>query len=137
LPDGPIVIVEAVVRELEKYAPEILNEVAVTRASNPQVIPTALAQWNLDDGERNALAHALFVAHSQPVLLLCDDTRARKAAAALNLEVTGTIGLLIQSAASGNRSKEEVMRRWLPCKCGEGYTFRTASSIGPSRRSPA
>jgi predicted nucleic acid-binding protein len=108
LPDCPIVVVESVLRELEKFAPEILSEVVFTRTADPQLIPSELDPWTLDDGERNALAYALALAKAQTVLLLCDDTRARRAATALGIEVAGTIGLLIQSAASGRRSKQQV-----------------------------
>jgi predicted nucleic acid-binding protein len=108
LPPQPIVIVEAVAQELERYAPEILEAVPLVRVANPGSIPPALDRWRLDDGERYSLAHALVVARARPVLVLTDDRRARQAADELGVDITGTVGLLLQALVSGRAEADQV-----------------------------
>jgi predicted nucleic acid-binding protein len=57
-----------------------------------------LANFKLDDGEREAIALALDI---QEALLILDDERARDIAAKLHLNITGTLGVLIKSKQTG------------------------------------
>lgn len=65
--------------------------------SDPLLIPDALADVRLDDGERSALALALL--HGAVVLM--DERRGRACAIDLGLQVLGTLGLLVRAREQG------------------------------------
>jgi len=68
------------------------------RVSDAQ-IPSALAEWRLDAGEEATLAAALTYPHSLAVL---DDGDARRAAQALHIRMTGTLGIALQARQTGS-----------------------------------
>lgn len=71
-------------------------EWVVVRAPSPSA--TKSVQAAMDAGERESLALALEI---KAGLVLADDGQARRAAQALHLDVTGTLGVLQRAAARG------------------------------------
>lgn len=70
----------------------------VERAADVPV-PAAVSAWNLDAGEEACLALALSLSAS--VLVILDDSDGRRAAQALRLEFTGTVGVVLQARQTG------------------------------------
>ncbi len=72
------------------------------RVQSPQDLARVAAlPFNLEPGETEALALALELAGA---LLLVDDAQGRKAAAALGLAYTGTLGVLLRAKVEGKIS---------------------------------
>lgn len=106
LPPQEIVVVEAVWREVSKYAPDALRDSRLRRTPAAEFVPTSLAGRRLDVGEEAALAYALTQKDQTDLLLLCDDQKARRACQELALPVTGTLGLITAAFRLGRVSKE-------------------------------
>jgi len=64
---------------------------------DPLQIPAALAEVQLDEGERSALALALL----RDAVVLVDERRGRACAVDLGLSVLGTLGLLVRAREQG------------------------------------
>lgn len=65
--------------------------------ADPPQIPAALADAQIDEGERSALALALL----RGAVVLVDERRARACALGLGLPVLGTLGLLVRAREQG------------------------------------
>jgi predicted nucleic acid-binding protein len=108
LPPQEILVVEAVWREVERYAPEALQDNRLRRIPDTVPIPLSLANRWLDAGEEAALAYALAQTANVELLLLCDDRQARRVCQELSLPVTGTLGLIVAAYRLGRVSREEA-----------------------------
>lgn len=106
LPPQEIVVVEAVWREVSRYAPDALRDGRLRRTPAAASVPAFLAGRHLDVGEEAALAYALTQTDQTDILLLCDDQKARRACQELALPVTGTLGLIAAAFQLGRVSKE-------------------------------
>lgn len=97
---GKVHIPPEVHRELlGKRGPEAARlEEALTHfievVQTPSPVPEVqVATWRLDAGEQQAIG----LAHELGVLLAIDDRQGRRAARALDLSITGVVGILIQA----------------------------------------
>ena len=63
-----------------------------------QIIFEKILQMNIDAGEASAIALAL---ECKAPLIIIDDIKARKIAEELNLNITGTLGVLIEATKKG------------------------------------
>lgn len=106
LPPQPVLVVEAVWREVDRYAPEALDDPRLQRVSQPFPVPQTLTDRRLDSGEEAALACALTQPTGTDVLVLCDEIRGRRACRDLSLTVKGSVGLIIEAVQSGRTSPE-------------------------------
>lgn len=61
-------------------------------------IPDEIARWSLDAGESQVLALALAQPGSRAVL---DDLAARRAAEAIGVRITGTVGVILRAKQTG------------------------------------
>lgn len=97
-----VLLTQTVVREVEAGRAEDPARLALDRNWGECVadapIPDALAAWGLDAGEEATLALALTWPQS---LAIVDDSDARRAASALGIPVTGTVGVALQARQSG------------------------------------
>ena len=100
---GQVYIPEAVAAELQEGrrrnvplpAVEELSWLIVRPVRDPTLLPLVT---NLGDGEKEVLALGL---ETQNPLFLIDDRNARRYARALELEVSGTLGLLLRAKEQG------------------------------------
>ncbi|MDE3259348.1 MAG: DUF3368 domain-containing protein [Gemmatimonadota bacterium] len=100
---GQVYIPEAVAAELREGrrrnvplpAVEELSWLVVRPVRDPTLLPLVT---NLGDGEKEVLALGL---ETQSPLLLIDDRDARRYARTLELEVSGTLGLLLRAKEQG------------------------------------
>ena len=90
LPPQEIVVVEAVWREVEQYAPDALSNSRLRRFSESMPVPLALKARRLDSGEEAALAYALAQSDKTDLVLLCDGQKARKACQAFFADYRNT-----------------------------------------------
>ena len=98
---GELLVTATVWREVTRE-PRAADHAALdggllTVVDDPTHIPTVLAEAQLDDGERSALALALL----RNAVVLVDERRGRACAAGLGLSVLGTLGLLIRAREQG------------------------------------
>ena len=102
---GELLVTATVWREVTRE-PRAADHAALSAAfdggllivvDDPTHIPAALAEAQLDDGERSALALALL----RNAVVLVDERRGRACAAGLGLSVLGTLGLLIRAREQG------------------------------------
>jgi predicted nucleic acid-binding protein len=101
LPPEPVHVVEEVWEEVSSHAPEALWDPRLVRCAHIGAIPEAVLEWNLDAGEREALAYALSQTDHEGVLLLSDDGEARSACVALGVGVVGSVGLVVRAHREG------------------------------------
>ena len=115
LPPLPIHVVREVWLEVEAHAPEALQDARLLLQLAP-ALPPILEQWNLDAGERAALAYAASQQTAGEVLVLCDEREGRRACQELSLPVIGSIGLIVEAFRAGRVSREvaETALRDLP-----------------------
>ena len=111
LSDFPeILIVPAVRDEIRQHRLELLMRCPsltfTYSAPRDQAVDALAALYTLHCGEREALA--LCVQHKS-ALFLTDDTAARLAAKALQVDAHGTIGLLIRAARMQHRTASDVI----------------------------
>ena len=96
---------------------------------DPLQIPAALAEVQLDEGERSALALALL----RDAVVLVDERRGRACAVDLGLSVLGTLGLLVRAREQGMVDR---VRPLTDALLASGYFLaralvdRTLASIG-------
>ena len=109
LPLQDIVVVEAVWREVEQYAPDALLNSRLRRFSESVPVPPALKARRLDSGEESALAYALAQADKTDLVLLCDDQKARKVCQAFALPITGTLGMIVAAVRLGQTTQETAI----------------------------
>jgi len=100
-----VLVPEPVLEELGGLDPDDPAVVAVRCASWIQVvagppIPDSLRPFRLDRGEASVLALAL-IPGAQGTQVVVDDLAARRCAAALGLELRGTISFLLVAKAEG------------------------------------
>lgn len=68
------------------------------RAVESSPVPTEVLEWGLGAGESAVLAEG----RARPgAIVVLDDAEARRAARALGIQVTGTLGLLVRAATYG------------------------------------
>ncbi len=92
--------------------------------------PPALDEWDLGRGERCVIAH---VASQPDLLAVLDDLRARQAAKALGLQVTGTLGILVRAKRAGllaNVSPLIAAMKDLGFYASEAVIRETLASVG-------
>jgi hypothetical protein len=70
LPPHDVVVVDAVWREIERHAPEALQDEHLIHVTAAGEIHAGVAGWNLDAGEEAALSYALDRHASEEVLVL-------------------------------------------------------------------
>ena len=104
-PGVTVLVPEPVLEELGGVDPDDPAVVAVRSASWIQVvagppIPDSLRPFRLDRGEASVLALAL-IPGAQGTQVVVDDLAARRCAAALGLELRGTISFLLVAKAEG------------------------------------
>jgi hypothetical protein len=102
---GELLVTATVWREVTRE-PRQADQVALSAAfddglllvlDDPLQIPAALAEVQLDEGERSALALALL----RDAVVLVDERRGRACAVDLGLSVLGTLGLLVRAREQG------------------------------------
>ena len=91
---GRIIVTSEIQREFGRDLPEW---VIVKNASNQNY--QNIIKTSVDIGEASAIALAL---EESNALLILDDLKARKLAASLNLQYTGTLGVLVEAKLSGH-----------------------------------
>jgi predicted nucleic acid-binding protein len=105
LPPEPILVVREVWEEIERHAPEALQDSRLVRrdprGTNPN-LPDAL-----DPGERAAVALAIEI---PGCLVLCDEREARRVCTELKIQVIGSLGLIAQAADEGRVDTETAVR---------------------------
>ncbi|PNR96152.1 MULTISPECIES: DUF3368 domain-containing protein [Petrotoga] len=101
---GNIFITQEVLKEFEKPIPEWIKVREVNDKKYLKLLSTFI-----DLGEASSIALAL---EKEDVILILDDLKARKLANKLNLQITGTLGVII-SAKNKNiiSSLEEVLNK--------------------------
>lgn len=105
LPQQPIHVVREVWGEVERHAPEALLDARLVLVQGPVPLSPLVLSTPLDAGEKAALSYALS-RRGEEVLVLCDETSARMLCRRLQLQVTGSIGLILE-AAHAKRVKRE------------------------------
>lgn len=102
---GELLVTATVWREVTRE-PRAADQAALSAAfgagllkvvDDPTQIPAALAEAQLDEGERSALALALL----REAVVLVDERRGRACAIELGLPVLGTLGLLVRAREQG------------------------------------
>ena len=134
---GELLVPATVWREVTRE-PRASDQVALAAAfdggllqveDDPLQIPAALAEVQLDEGERSALALALL----RDAVVLVDERRGRACAVALGLSVLGTLGLLVRAREQGMVDR---VRPLTDALLASGYFLaralvdRTLASIG-------
>lgn len=109
---GEVHVTPAVVRELERHAPDIWAGAvpAWLRFAHPAATADArAAQWIagglLDAGEAESLAHAEEI---KPDLFVTDDSAARLMADSLPVPARGSLGIILLCAVHGHLSKQDA-----------------------------
>ncbi|MGQ0445239.1 MAG: DUF3368 domain-containing protein [Beijerinckiaceae bacterium] len=101
---GNVVIPEAVAREISEYSPsrpgaiDLSPERWITVQSVQSEQQVRLLLPTLDRGEAEVIALAL---ENRARLVLMDELTGRKVAESLNLNVSGTVGILMQAKQTG------------------------------------
>lgn len=104
LPPGGSVIVPRIVADEISRAPvadaavEALRTLPWLHIAEEEAVPSEVRRFGLDAGEEAVLAWTL--GHSGSVAII-DELRGRRAATALSLRVTGTLGLVLGAKESG------------------------------------
>ncbi|MGE4502093.1 MAG: hypothetical protein AB7D03_04405 [Thiomicrospira sp.] len=105
-----ILVAQAVWQEVEHHRPQALHNKAIhwvrVDTKNCSEVEALARIYTLHHGEKQALS--VCVSHELP-RLLSDDTAARLAAKALNIQSYGTLGLLIRSVRKEHRTQQEVL----------------------------
>lgn len=100
---GPVVVPEAVAREIQARGPADVTAHALGHTDWLRIVPAvpvpiAIAAWDLGPGESAVLAHA----HAHPgTVAVVDDRAARRCAAVLGVRVRGTLGLVLAAKQAG------------------------------------
>ncbi len=90
------------------------------------LIPTEVVRHALDRGESMVLAMALYLrAGGDDVEVVLDERRGRRAAAALELSLVGTVGLVLRAKAEGLLAGSELVRDVLDSLEREGMYLGT------------
>ncbi len=112
LPPRSIDVVDEVWDEVEKHAPEALNDTRLQRVSLSSTLSPLLTDWQLDLGEQTALSYAL--TRSETVLVLCNERQARFACAALDLPTPFTPRAAVDYCAEYLVGKDplHIERHW-------------------------
>lgn len=79
-----------------------------------QIIFQKILQMNVDAGEASAIALAL---ECKAPLIIIDDIKARKIAEELNLNITGTLGVLIEATKELGDAVLACFTSFRCCKC--------------------
>jgi predicted nucleic acid-binding protein len=118
LPPQRIHVVEQVWLEVSNHAPDALNDARFSRVTASQPFSTQVLGLALDEGEQAALSYALAQGDREQVLVLCDETAARRACRRLSIAVTGSIGLVLEAARAGRipTKDAEIALRELPTR---------------------
>jgi len=101
---GDVVIPEAVARELSEYSPARPGAIDVSQEHWIRVLPIKSEQQvrlllpTLDRGEAEVIALAL---EHRARLVVMDELTGRKVAESMNLNVSGTVGILIRAKQTG------------------------------------
>jgi predicted nucleic acid-binding protein len=109
---GTILIPEIVWSEAIKHRPElVLADKTSVRIVKAAAMPTAplqslIASLGLDVGESAAIALLESVSGN---MFLSDDAAARLSAESLGFSVHGTIGILVRSIRTGERTREQTL----------------------------
>jgi predicted nucleic acid-binding protein len=91
------VLDEIAAKDDQRLAESIASHAGFT-VTPDEPMPVALAEWDLGRGECYVIAHAV----TRPALIaVLDDRRARQAAQAFGLRVTGTLGILVRARRTG------------------------------------
>lgn len=98
LPPLPLHVVEAVWREVERHAKQVLQDSRLLRVATEEPLSPLVVGLGLDQGEQAALSYALSKRSREDVLVLCDERSARAACVQLSLLVTGSVGLILEAA---------------------------------------
>lgn len=111
---GGITVTETVRREaIHRHAPQALRALFADETNWITVVPDECPYLTetgaLDSGEASAITLAW--QHRDSSLLILDEKRGRKVASALGLRITGTAGLLTDSAGAGLIGFEDVFAR--------------------------
>ncbi len=93
---GQITITSVIAEEYGSSLPEWIIIQNATNKLSPDIISA-----NVDPGEASAINLAI---EHQNSLLIIDDLKARKLAQKLNIDYTGTIGILLQAKVEGHIS---------------------------------
>jgi predicted nucleic acid-binding protein len=105
-----IIVVPAVREELIKHRPAVLERCAnlalLESAPHSDAVTALTPLYTLHHGEREALACCV---QRAPALFLTDDTAARLAAQALDIQAHGTIGLLVRAVRKRHRTAAEAV----------------------------
>ena len=120
---------EVVIHRQELRLEEISHARIVKDIPKPSVqLQSLSATLALDTGERAAIA---LMESLSAKLLLCDDAAARLAAESLGFSVRGSIGILVRSIRTGERTQEQVISllRDLPQKSSLHLSRRLLDSI--------
>lgn len=88
-----ILITEIVLKEFQEELPISHSKIKI---ENTEFYSLLCQQ--IDPGEASVIVHA---SRSKECLMILDDLKGRKVAAALNLNFTGTLGLLVKAKRSG------------------------------------
>ena len=115
LPPTTVHVVEQVWLEIERQAPDALQDARLKWNVAPKPEPEWQARFSLDAGELSAIAFAF----GHPgALLLTDDDAARRACSTLGIAAAGTIGLILEAArakrvdvSAAVRAREELPTR--------------------------
>lgn len=91
---GQITITSVIAEEYGSSLPQWIIIQNATKKLSPDVISA-----NVDPGEASAINLAI---EHQNSLLIIDDLKARKLAQKLNIDYTGTIGILLQAKVEGH-----------------------------------
>lgn len=106
LPPQRVEVVEEVWVEVQKFAPDALQDNRLYRQAVECSVAPELSRWSLDPGELAALSYALRQRETSEVLVLCDEREARLACRDLLIPVTGSIGLIVEAHRAGRVARE-------------------------------
>jgi predicted nucleic acid-binding protein len=123
LPPKPILVVREVWEEVERHAPEAVQDSRLVRrdplTTNPN-LPAAL-----DPGEKAAVTLTIEI---PGCLELCDEREACRICAELKIQVIGSLGLIAQAVDEGRVDIERLFEQWRRCRCVAGCMQRQISS---------
>jgi predicted nucleic acid-binding protein len=98
-----VVVPAPVYHELRRRGPSESTTTAIDKAPWIRIVPppdtpSSIASWDLGEGESSVLAWAQANRQSEAII---DDLAARRCAAALGIDVRGTVGLVLLGKKSG------------------------------------